>query len=223
MGRTPRAGLTLLPNLLLTLGAISFGWGLDDVAELFRNSARFVLVVALFAGYVTGSALGVEFNPLRKGTQKGRWWPIVAGMSVVPLLWAVVSYCDRRSTFVFPDLAVIRWLGVIAYACGEYVRLSALRELGKQYSAFLTIQPDHKLIQSGPYRLIRHPFYFGQLLAVPGGMLAFRSPLGVIIFVASILFVGDRIRREEQVLIGEFGDDYRAYQQRSWRLVPWVY
>jgi protein-S-isoprenylcysteine O-methyltransferase Ste14 len=99
----------------------------------------------------------------------------------------------------------------------------ALHELGRQYSAFITIQPEHELVRSGPYRLIRHPFYLGQMLIVPGIMLTFRSPVAVLIFAASLVFVLKRIRREEQVLLGEFSDEYRDYQRHSWRLVPWLY
>jgi protein-S-isoprenylcysteine O-methyltransferase len=85
------------------------------------------------------------------------------------------------------------------------------------------VQAEHRLIRSGIYRRIRHPFYLGGLLNAPGSMLAFRSPISVLVFVASLFFVLNRIGREERMLAEEFPGAYRRYQEVSWRLVPHLY
>lgn len=218
-----RAALLLLPPTVLLSAALLVGWGVDDVSGFFRNPARAALIAVIFAGYVAGTLLGIELNPFRKGRPQGRRWPIVLGTSMVPFVFAAISFCDRRSIFVFPDLGIIRWIGVTALVFGDSVRLAALRELGRQYSMFLTIQTEHELVRTGPYRHIRHPFYLGGLLTVPGILLALRSPISVIVFIATIVFVASRISREERLLIGQFPEAYPEYKRNSWRLFPYLY
>jgi len=98
-----------------------------------------------------------------------------------------------------------------------------LRELGSQYSALLTIQAEHQLIQTGLYSRIRHPFYLGQVVAEPRIMFALRSPLAILIVAASLPFVVKRMNREEQVLLDHFGDRYHNYCARTYRLLPHIY
>jgi protein-S-isoprenylcysteine O-methyltransferase Ste14 len=143
-------------------------------------------------------------------------------MLALPLVWGLTAFCDRRGLLVWNSLADFRYAGVAAYAAGELVRLLALRDLGRQYSAFITVQPEHRLIQHGIYSVIRHPFYLGQLLFTPSAPLVFRSPLAIFIFVSTILFTLNRIRREEHFLMRHF-DSYGTYRQQSWRLLPYLY
>jgi protein-S-isoprenylcysteine O-methyltransferase Ste14 len=218
-----RAAITLFPPAVLMAAATLVGWGLDGLPAFFANPARAAVLAVIFCDFVAGTLLRIELNPFRKGTSSGRKWPILTGMLFVPLIWAVVTFCDRHGLFVLPVSKTIRWIGVAAFAFGSAIRLAALHELGRQYSAFLTIQANHQLIRSGIYARIRHPFYLGGLLNVPGAMLAFRSPIAILVFLASVIFVLTRIKREEQLLRAEFPDAYRDYQRTSWRLLPPVY
>ena len=214
--------MTLLPQLLLTLAAILVGWGLDDVAGFVGEPARVLLLAAVFLAYLAGVALGIDLNPFRKGEREGRGWPIILGMLALPMAWALTASYDRRGIFVWNGLSGLRYAEVAAFAAGELVRLLALHDLGRQYSAFITVQPDHSLIRHGIYRVIRHPFYLGQLLFTPSVPLAFRSPLALFIFVSTVLFTLNRIRREEHFLVRHF-DFYSAYRRQSWRLLPYLY
>src|SRR5579862_9911875 len=182
------SALTLFPQLLLTLAAILVGWGLDDFTGFVLEPARLALLAVVFLTYLAGVALGIELNPFRKGDRQGRGWPIVLGMLALPVVWGLTAFCDRRGIFVWNALSDLRYTGVAAFAVGEMVRLLALRDLGRQYSAFITVQPEHRLIQHGIYRTIRHPFYLGQLLFTPSVPLVFRSPLAIFILVSSIVF-----------------------------------
>ncbi len=221
--RLAKAALTLLPPAALNVAFVVIGWGIDDLAGLFSNRARDALIGAVAFAFIFGTLLAVEFKPFRKGDRKGRGWPIIAGMFTVPLLWGAAAFCDRRNIWTLPPSSFIRFVGVATYLIGDCVRLLALHELGRYYSAYLTVQPEHALIRRGLYRWIRHPFYLGQLLTVPGALLAFRNDLAVVIFVLSVAFVVTRIGREEQLLLGHFAGAYAEYQRHSWRLLPFVY
>jgi len=79
------------------------------------------------------------------------------------------------------------------------------------------------LVMAGPYRLVRHPIYFGYLIGHIGFLLVNFSwrnaAVLALLYVAQVI----RIRHEEAMLTSD-GGDYRLYQQRvRWRLLPLVY
>lgn len=215
--------LTWLPELFLRVVLVLAGWGATHLGAFFANLARAALVAAFLLSFVVGTTFRIEFNPFRNTGGKKSPWAIVLGGLFLPVLYALVAWLDRTGVFAFPDWPALRWLGVSFFAAGDMIRLLALRELGSQYSALLTIQADHRLIQTGLYRRIRHPFYLGQVVAEPGIMLALRSPLAILIVAASVPFVVKRMNREEQILLDHFGDSYRSYCARTYRLLPHVY
>lgn len=215
-----KSGLTWLPELFLRVVLVLAGWGTAHLGAFFVNRARAALIAAFLLSFVISTAFRIEFNPFRNtGAKKSPWAVVLAGLAL-PVLYALVAWLDRSGVFTFADWPALRWLGVSFFAAGDMIRLLALRELGSQYSALLTIQSEHQLIQTGLYRRIRHPFYLGQLVAEPGIMLSLRSPLAILIVAASVPFVVKRMNQEEQVLLNHFGDSYRA---RTYRLLPHVY
>ncbi len=75
----------------------------------------------------------------------------------------------------------------------------------------------------GIYRRIRNPSYLGLLVNSVGWALAFRSGVGVLLVVLTMIPLVARIRSEEALLRAQFGAEYDAYCARTWRLLPGVY
>lgn len=92
--------------------------------------------------------------------------------------------------------------------------------LGKHWSAQFQLREGHQLVTSGPYARIRHPLYTAML----GISIAFALTSGNWILVAfvilAVLGIFLRVPREEQMLLDEFGEQYRAYMQRTGRFFP---
>jgi len=88
----------------------------------------------------------------------------------------------------------------------------------------VSISAEHKLIDAGPYRYVRHPSYTGALLAFLGLGFCFGNWLSILFLTVPIIgaFLW-RIRIEESALTKALGNDYRAYMERTKRLIPWVY
>jgi len=213
---------TLLPECLLTLLAMTLGWGVSDWRGLIANPARACLLAGIVVSLLAAMSLRIQPNPFQRGKREGAGWPIVLGMFSMPAVWFAIAYCDRRGIVVFTQLAWIRWLGLAAYAVGQTMRLLALHQLGTQYSSYITVQEEHQLVESGVYRRIRHPYYLGNLLVVPGTMLVFRSIFGIFVFGLAAGFVLSRVRREERYL-SQHLEGYEQYQRRSWKLIPYIY
>ena len=90
------------------------------------------------------------------------------------------------------------------------------------YTSRLGVQPGHRVVTNGPYRLVRHPGYLGAILCLIGIGLALSSLIAILLPVLFVPILVWRIGREEEMLLEEFGQDYRTYMQKTKRLIPMV-
>ena len=104
------------------------------------------------------------------------------------------------------------------------MRWYAIFYLGRLFTVNVAIAADHTLIDSGPYRTIRHPSYTGALLVCLGLGISLGNWLSLIIVVAptSLAFM-QRIAIEEAALARALGDSYLRYMARTKCLIPGVY
>ena len=94
--------------------------------------------------------------------------------------------------------------------------------IGRNWSGIVTLKQDHELIQSGPYRLVRHPIYTGLLLGFIGTAIArdeWRGWLAVLMVLAALW---RKLRLEERWLTEQFGDAYRQYRSEVAALIPYL-
>ncbi len=109
-------------------------------------------------------------------------------------------------------------------AFGLALRWAAIARLGRLFTWRVAILDDHPLITDGVYRWIRHPSYTGGLFAAAGVLLALGNALPLAVFAATHLpLVLHRVRIEERVLAGHFGEAWQTYTTRTWRLLPGVW
>jgi protein-S-isoprenylcysteine O-methyltransferase Ste14 len=99
-----------------------------------------------------------------------------------------------------------------------------MHTLGRFYSRTLRTESDqHVVIETGPYRLIRHPGYTGSLLTWAGFALTSRSaPVTVVVSALLARAYGRRILAEEQLLRRTL-PGYASYSQRTKRLIPYIW
>jgi protein-S-isoprenylcysteine O-methyltransferase Ste14 len=102
---------------------------------------------------------------------------------------------------------------------GGLSTLLFLRWLGRSF----TIVPEaHKLVTTGPYRIIRHPLYAAELMATIGIVLQFSTIEAAALLALQFGFQILRMRNEEAVLLRAF-PEYAAYMARTPRLIPGVW
>jgi protein-S-isoprenylcysteine O-methyltransferase Ste14 len=122
-------------------------------------------------------------------------------------------------------IPVGRWVlyavGVVAMAAGIALRVWAVVVLGRFFTVEVRVGADQRVVDTGPYRVIRHPSYTGLLLVILGMGLGLGNGLALVVAVvpavASIVY---RIRVEEAALLAGLGDAYRRYGEGRARLVP---
>jgi len=117
--------------------------------------------------------------------------------------------------------AVVQYIGLFFILAGVIVREWAIYKLGRFFARTVQIEAGHRLITEGPYRWLRHPAYTGMVLTYVGIALALGTWLGgavtLVIMLAATLY---RIQVEEHILIQTFGNEYRDYMKRTWKLFP---
>ena len=156
-----------------------------------------------------------------KEDRSNRW--VIAALGVLGVLGAYLPAYTDRIDFLTLGGEGVRWLGVLLYAAGGVLRLAPVFVLGRRFSGLVAIQPEHRLVSSGLYGVIRHPSYLGLFVLSLGWGLAFRSGVGVILAVLTLPVVLARVDAEERLLSETFGAEYDAYRARTWRLIPYVY
>jgi len=116
------------------------------------------------------------------------------------------------------------WLGFGLALAGWGVRLWAQHELGRFFTGEVAVQRDHRVIQTGPYRWVRHPAYTGGLLASLGFGLMLSTWLGALISGGLLVWAYlVRVPREEALLAEQLGDTYRTYAARTKRFIPFLF
>jgi protein-S-isoprenylcysteine O-methyltransferase Ste14 len=115
----------------------------------------------------------------------------------------------------------LRWTGVVLgiISFGFYGWSQAT--LGKEWSFHLQTRQEHHLVVTGPYARIRHPIYLALIAFLTGIALVTANWFFVALLAISIVVLVRRIPIEEEMMIQEFGAEYRAYVRRTGRLLPW--
>jgi protein-S-isoprenylcysteine O-methyltransferase Ste14 len=144
-----------------------------------------------------------------------------SGLGIVPAIYVFTGLIR------FADYPLRPWqpfLGGAVFAASLYLFRRTHKELGRNWSVTLEIREQHILITEGVYRFVRHPMYsafwlwaIAQALLLPNWIGGFAGLVGF-----GILFFL-RVGREEALMTETFGEQYRAYAQRTWRVLPGVF
>ena len=142
----------------------------------------------------------------------------LAGRAVAQASFASLSHLDPTA------LKPIYWAGLCVFLAGLALRWYAIAYLGRSFTFDVAVAADQHVIDTGPYRRIRHPAYTGSLLSFVGLGLCGGNALSLVVLVAPIAWAFlHRIGIEEAALTAALGSRYSAYAARTKRLVPFVY
>jgi protein-S-isoprenylcysteine O-methyltransferase Ste14 len=144
-------------------------------------------------------------------------WGIILVMVGFAFVWAFVRPVGFEKSAASLIASMI--LAPLSVALGW----AAARHLGKQWRFEAALSEDHELVQTGPYRWLRHPIYasmLGMLLAT--GFAKTWWPMfvaGVIFFLAGTEI---RVRAEDRLLAGRFQESFTAYRSRVRAYIPFI-
>ena len=140
--------------------------------------------------------------------------------TTMPLVAAALDYW--RVALI--DNVLIGWLGIAIMVAGILLRFWANRTLGEFYTRTLKTTTRQRVVQQGPYRVVRHPGYLGTILLWFGAGVAAVNWIAAALLVVLMFGVYSyRILSEEVMLKDALGEEYQKYSARTWRLIPFVY
>lgn len=115
-------------------------------------------------------------------------------------------------------------LALILFILGLVVRWWAILTLGRAFSVNVALHSDQHVIQTGLFRVVRHPSYLGMVILFCAVGLAERSyAVMAIILIPISIALAYRIHVEEVALREGFGQEYIEYSKRTKRLIPFIY
>ncbi len=170
--------------------------------------------------------LMAERQNMEKALSGKSWDKILAPLMALSLSFPLVIVAGLDHRFAW-SAAFPLWLivpGFILIVLGYGFAAWALAE-NRFFSSVVRIQTDrgHVVCDTGPYRFVRHPGYAGNLLALPGIVLALSSMLAIIPAAVALIIAVIRTALEDRTLQEEL-PGYRDYVQRvRYRLIPGIY
>jgi protein-S-isoprenylcysteine O-methyltransferase Ste14 len=108
----------------------------------------------------------------------------------------------------------VTYWGLVLTATGVALAAWSVKELGSSITPFPKPLPRGELVQSGPYRVLRHPIYVGGTLVFAGLSLAF-SAWGLLLTAVLAVFWVAKARLEERYLLERFAE-YAQYRRTTW-------
>jgi protein-S-isoprenylcysteine O-methyltransferase Ste14 len=185
------------------------------------------LVVAFWAVFYIwiGSELWLAYRHRLSGSavardSGSRWW-------LISSVWASVAI-GIGLAFALPAAAVesgrtaVFIAGIVLMVAGLALRWYSIRVLGISFTCDVATRQGQEVVESGPYRWVRHPSYTGALLTLLGVLVCcvnLVSPAALVIAAAGYAY---RIRIEERALTMDLGPRYSDYMRRTKRLIPFV-
>jgi len=193
-----------------------------DTDVLFRTTFLLAAIAQIIIRLYYQSKVAPE---RARTTVTGAGWRLIPGgisaLTAITFGLAYIFFPNAMSwSYVdYPDW--IRWVGVLALLAGTFLLAAAHHHLGKSFHSLVVQKSGQVLVESGPYRSVRHPIYTAYILNYfGGGLLASSLVLTFIPGPLYIVFVALRLREEEAAMVDHFGAAYQAYMTRTGRFLP---
>jgi protein-S-isoprenylcysteine O-methyltransferase Ste14 len=166
----------------------------------------------------------------RAGEERSPAWreeglPVAVGLrsSGLALMLSVAAYVINPRWMGWSRLDLpswLRWSGAGLGAASLPLAHWVFSSIGENITPTVRTRKDHELVTRGPYRWVRHPLYsMGTTFFVSLGLLAANWFMGLASLSVLVMLLV-RLPKEEARLIERFGDEYRAYAERTGRLLP---
>ena len=146
----------------------------------------------------------------------------LAGVGMlVPLVYVFTPVLDFAN-YRLPD-----WfggIGAILFACAIWLLWRSHADLGRNWTPTLGIRENHEMVTDGVFKFIRHPMYAAHILwAIAAALMLHNWIAGYSFLVISVTQYLSRVKAEEQMMVDQFGEEYKTYMQETGRIIPRIF
>lgn len=152
---------------------------------------------------------------------RGEWF-VVAQVVLIGLVFLGPRTVGGQSAWTFPFPQACTVVGAVLMAVGSVLFFAGIVCLDRGLTPLPYPKEGTKLIEKGPYALVRHPIYSGGLVICLGWALYVQGWLTLGYVLVLFVFLDVKARREEKWLLERF-PVYTNYQQRVRKLIPFIY
>ncbi len=160
-----------------------------------------------------------SFRVKRTVEKQAGWWRI----QILLIASAIAFSLINLGPILWPYALTIGIFADIVTLIGLIIILWARIVLGGNWSTSTVLKENHELIQSGPYRYVRHPIYSGLMILVLGVAIFYGRAIGFVALAISFIAAWLRAREEEKLLTGHFPEEYPNYKARVKAFIPFVF
>lgn len=186
------------------------------MSPLFASLFEEVFFWGILTVYFGTAVIWILRNRVRRGKRRRDFVPLILPTILVDI---AIGYARIG--------ALPHWLfypGELLFVVGGAFTAWSYSLLGRYLTPYAEVLPEHRLVERGPYRHIRHPGYLGAIVALAGLGLAMQSWLAlVVMLVVAGGALAHRVRIEEELMAAELGDSYVDYMTRTKRFVPFIW
>jgi protein-S-isoprenylcysteine O-methyltransferase Ste14 len=210
---------------------LSASWSYDRTMRLFGS--MWFMLLSLCVAFKIGTSLAGPWPSLLSSFCLAVFYLMLALMIItrspakaeadglLPRIAAFVgTYLPWTiSFFGKTDQALPNLASTVCVLIGIIMMLVTIRHLGRSFSL---VPQARAVVQTGPYRWIKHPLYLSEEIAILGVVLQYLSPLTVLVLVLHIGVQVCRILYEEDLLRRNC-PEYSNYEASRWRLIPYIW
>jgi protein-S-isoprenylcysteine O-methyltransferase Ste14 len=209
--------------VLVVIPALQFGV-LADWRVVFLAISYFIFFLGTVWRVIRYGQLASRQEDRQVQATAGRLASLITVFGLLGVHWLAIYTFSLRNQL--PDSLVGQaWTGMAIALIFAAIIVShvAIKTLGKFFDR-LTIKSDHQLVTDGIYSLIRHPIYTSYILLFLGFCVMLQSWWGLaLLLTVCVVWFGNRISIEEQMLEERFGQEYQSYCQQTSHLFPYLY
>ena len=180
-------------------------------------------VIIAFGANLSGAKKGLRASVIgTKEKPKTYLQSIPLTLSAFTLI-ALILAVFQIGTFEYKNsLHQLRLIGLAVYLIFSWFQIWAYKSMGDNYAQEILIFKDHRLIEKGPFGIIRHPQYISQIMLDLGAGIATLSYILIPLALIEIPLLIMRALLEEKLLAKNFKDKFDSYKKKTGFMIPFL-
>eukprot|EP01084_Bolivina_argentea_P287568 493454_1 len=192
----------------------------QTVLILILNVVVWMFYVLILSYFYIKRTRGDDIQKIKRKHEKREYMLIISMILILASI--ILTICFMDIFIIDFEYYIIYYIGIIITLFGEIFLIWTLYHLGNMWSLFVSTMEDHILIQTGPYKLARHPMYLSLFILYIGLFISSGGWLILITLLINICISISRFRQEERLMIIEFGDEYINYMKMVGAFCPFT-